>query len=61
VTGVILVSWKVEQELLSFRWWHLLLPVGAAILSGVNHPMRRYALSLSNEPLFFSAFMDSLP
>jgi DME family drug/metabolite transporter len=57
VTGVILVSWKVEQELLSFRWWHLLLPVGAAILSGVNHPMRRYALSLSNEPLFFSAFM----
>ena len=57
VTGVILVSWKAEQELLSFRWWHLLLPVGAAILSGVNHPMRRYALSLSNEPLFFSAFM----
>jgi len=57
VTGVILVSWKAEQELLSFCWWHLLLPVGAAILSGVNHPMRRYALSLSNEPLFFSAFM----
>lgn len=57
VAGVILVSWRAEQELLSFRWWHLLLPVGAAILSGVNHPMRRYALSLSNEPLFFSAFM----
>jgi drug/metabolite transporter, DME family len=57
VAGVILVSWKAEQELFSFRWWHLLLPVGAAILSGVNHPMRRYALSLSNEPLFFSAFM----
>ena len=57
VAGVILVSWKAEQELRSFRWWHLLLPVGAAILSGVNHPMRRYALSLSNEPLFFSAFM----
>jgi drug/metabolite transporter (DMT)-like permease len=29
VAGVILVSWKAEQELLSFRWWHLLLPVGA--------------------------------
>lgn len=57
VAGVVLVSWKAEQELLSFRWWHLLLPVGAAILSGVNHPIRRYALSLSNEPLFFSAFM----
>jgi DME family drug/metabolite transporter len=57
VAGVILVSWKAEKELLSFRWWHLLLPVGAAILSGVNHPIRRYALGLSNEPLFFSAFM----
>jgi drug/metabolite transporter, DME family len=57
VAGVILVSWKPEEELLGFRWWHLLLPVGAAILSGVNHPIRRYALGLSNEPLFFSAFM----
>jgi drug/metabolite transporter (DMT)-like permease len=57
VAGLILVSWKAEQELPSFRWWHLLLPVGAAVLTGVNHPMRRYALSLSNEPLFFSAFM----
>jgi drug/metabolite transporter, DME family len=57
VAGIVLVSWKAEQELPSFRWWHLLLPVGAAILTGVNHPMRRYALNLSNEPLFFSAFM----
>jgi drug/metabolite transporter, DME family len=57
VAGIILVSWKAEKELLSFRWWHLLLPMGAAILSGVNHPIRRYALGLSNEPLFFSAFM----
>jgi hypothetical protein len=23
----------------------------------MNHPMRRYALGLSNEPLFFSALM----
>jgi drug/metabolite transporter, DME family len=57
VAGVILVSWKADKELLNFRWWHLLLPMGAAILSGVNHPIRRYALGLSNEPLFFSAFM----
>jgi DME family drug/metabolite transporter len=57
VAGIVLVSWKAEQELPSFRWWHLLIPVSAAILTGMNHPMRRYALSLSNEPLFFSAFM----
>ena len=57
VAGIILVSWKAERELPSFRWWYLLIPIGAAILTGVNHPLRRYALSLSNEPLFFSAFM----
>jgi drug/metabolite transporter (DMT)-like permease len=57
VAGIVLVSWKAEKELPSFRWWHLLLPVGAACFTGLNHPMRRYALSLSNEPLFFSAFM----
>jgi drug/metabolite transporter, DME family len=57
VGGIILVSWKAGQELPSFRTWHLLFPVGAAVLTGVNHPIRRYALTLSNEPLFFSAFM----
>ena len=57
VSGIVLVSWKAERELSSFRWWHLLLPVGAACLTGINHPLRRYAFSLSNEPLFFSAFM----
>ncbi|HXG52166.1 MAG TPA: EamA family transporter [candidate division Zixibacteria bacterium] len=57
VAGVILVSWRAEKELPTFRWWHLLLPVAAACLTGVNHPIRRYALGLSNEPLFFSAFM----
>ena len=57
VLGIVLVSWKPEKELPTFRWWHLLLPVAAACLTGMNHPMRRYALGLSNEPLFFSAFM----
>lgn len=57
VCGIILVSWKAERELPSFRWWHLLLPIGAACLTGMNHPLRRYAFSLSNEPFFFSAFM----
>ena len=57
VAGIVLVSWKPEGELPSFRWRHLLLPVAAACLTGMNHPLRRYAFSLSNEPLFFSAFM----
>jgi drug/metabolite transporter (DMT)-like permease len=57
VGGIILVSWKAERELASFRWWHLSLPLAAACLTGINHPLRRYAFGLSNEPLFFSAFM----
>jgi len=57
VGGVVLVSWRAEREVPGFRWVYLLLPVGAACLTGMNHPLRRYAFSLSDEPLFFSAFM----
>ena len=59
VCGIVLVSWKVEEQITAFRWWHLLLPVGAALLTGINHPIRRYALMLSNEPLFFAALMGT--
>jgi drug/metabolite transporter (DMT)-like permease len=34
-----------------------LLPIGAACLTGMNHPIRRYVLTMANEPLFFSALM----
>jgi drug/metabolite transporter (DMT)-like permease len=44
----------------SFRRWHLLLPIGAALLTGVNHPIRRYVLTMANEPLFFSALMGGV-
>ena len=57
VGGIVLVSWKPEQQLASFRRWHLLLPIGAAFLTGMNHPIRRYVLTMANEPLFFSALM----
>jgi DME family drug/metabolite transporter len=57
VAGIVLVSWRPEEQIPTFRWWHLLLPVAAAFLTGINQPVRRYALSLSNEPLFFAALM----
>lgn len=59
VIGIVLVSWRPEKQIPTFRRWHLLFPVGAAFLTGMNHPIRRYALSLSNEPLFFAALMGS--
>jgi drug/metabolite transporter (DMT)-like permease len=60
VMGIILISWKPEQELIDFRRWHLLLPIGAAFLTGINHPVRRFVLTMANEPLFFSALMGTV-
>lgn len=60
VVGIILISWKPEQQLRDFRRWHLLLPIGAAFLTGINHPVRRYVLTMANEPLFFSALMGTV-
>jgi uncharacterized membrane protein len=60
VCGIVLISWRAEKQIMAFRWWHLLLPVGAAFLTGINHPIRRYALTLSNEPLFFAALMGAV-
>jgi len=60
VFGIALVSWRPDEQIPMFRWWHLLLPLAAACLTGINHPIRRYALSLSNEPLFFAALMGGV-
>ncbi|MGH7489142.1 MAG: EamA family transporter [bacterium] len=60
VTGIVLVSWKAERQLSGFRRWHLLLPLAAAFLTGMNHPIRRYVLTMANEPLFFSALMGTV-
>jgi len=60
VIGIVLVSWKPEKQLAGFQRWHLLLPLGAACLTGMNHPIRRYVLSLADEPLFFSALMGTV-
>lgn len=57
VTGVILISWRPEKQILNYRWWHILLPLGAALFTGVNHPIRRYALQISNQPVFLAALM----
>jgi DME family drug/metabolite transporter len=60
VAGIVLISWKPERQLAGFRRWHLLLPIGAAFLTGINHPIRRYVLTMADEPLFFSALMGSV-
>ena len=57
VCGIVLITWKPASEVVSFRWWEFLFPLTAALLAGIVHPMRRYALSISHEPLFFAALV----
>jgi drug/metabolite transporter (DMT)-like permease len=59
VAGITLISWQPETQKLSFRWWYIAYPLGAAFLAGVSHPLRRYALSLANEPLYLAAVTGS--
>ena len=55
VAGVTLISWQTDNRTPSFRWLHLAYPLSAAMLAGVSHPLRRYTLSLANEPLYLAA------
>jgi len=57
VLGITLISWQSESRSESFRWWHLAFPLGAALLAGIVHPIRRYALGISSQPLFFAALV----
>jgi drug/metabolite transporter, DME family len=60
VGGIAMLSGRAKRHIVGFRWWHLLLPLAAAFLTGTNQPIRRYALSLSSEPLFFAAVMGGV-
>ncbi len=55
VAGVTLISWQPQSQRGAFRWWHIGFPLGAALLAGMSHPLRRYALGLANAPLFCAA------
>ncbi len=57
VAGIVLTSWQVEEQITTFRWHHLLFPMGTAFITGIVHPLRRYAMVLANEPLFFAALV----
>lgn len=60
VLGIILISWRPEERASTYRRWHVLLPLAASLLTGINHPIRRYALMISNQPLFLTALMGTV-
>jgi uncharacterized membrane protein len=54
VAGVVMISWKPETAPPSYRWWHVAYSMVAGFLAGVAFPLRRYGLTITNEPVFFS-------
>lgn len=43
-----------------YRWWSIVFPLSAAFLAGIAFPVRRYALDISNQPLFFAAVLATV-
>ena len=55
--GIILISWQPSDRVSTFPRRYVFYPISASILSGIVHPIMRYALSLSNHPLFYAALV----
>lgn len=55
IAGIAAISWQGSRVRLEVPGWYVLFPMAAAFLAGVAFPLRRAALTLSPEPLFFAA------
>jgi len=55
IVGGGLVGSERGGETLSFKWYHLLLPVGAALLYGSSHVIRKVGIDLVGSPLIAAA------
>jgi len=60
MSGIVLSSWKLDEQFKDFRWLYVIYPLITAAISAVVHPLRRYALLQSNEPLFFAALVGPI-
>jgi len=55
VAGIVLISWKPETTAELPLVWHVLYSLGAGFLAGVAFPLRRYGLTITNEPVFLAS------
>jgi drug/metabolite transporter (DMT)-like permease len=60
VAGIVLSSWKLDVQFKDFRWLYVIYPPITASITSVVHPLRRFALLQSNEPLFFAALVGPI-
>lgn len=57
VVGVVLISWKPDVPPAGYRWWHIVYSLLAGMLAGIAFPLRRYGLTITDEPVFFAAIV----
>lgn len=60
VAGIVMTSWQGDDRIVGFRWRHLLFPMATALITGIVHPIRRYAMSIADEPLFFASVVGGV-
>ncbi len=60
VAGIVLSSWKLDEQFKDFRWLYVIYPLITATITAVVNPLRRFALIQSNEPLFFAALVGPI-
>ena len=60
VAGVVLISWKPDAPAANYRWCHIFYSLGAGLLAGIAFPLRRFGLTITNEPVFVAAVVSLL-
>jgi drug/metabolite transporter (DMT)-like permease len=55
VAGIFFTCWEPKRRGSDAKPSDALFPLSAALMSGMIHPATRYALTISNQPIFFSA------
>ena len=55
VAGIFITCWDSQDARRDAKLLDVLFPLAAAFFSGIIHPFTRYALTITNEPLLYSA------
>ena len=55
VAGIFITCWESKGYRTDGKPFDVMFPLAAALFSGVIHPFTRYALTITNEPLLYSA------
>lgn len=57
VAGIFFTCWEPRTRGPQAKSMDVLYPISAALMSGIIHPATRYALTVSNQPIAFSAIV----